>query len=80
MQPLISIVIPSYNHARYITKAIDSILSQTFLNWEVIVVDNYSTDETDSVLENYKDNRIRCFKMEAWDFPATLQLKIYNTM
>lgn len=63
MQPLISIVIPSYNHARYITKAIDSILSQTFLNWEVIVVDNYSTDETDSVLENYEDNRIRCFKI-----------------
>ena len=63
MQPFISIVIPSYNHARYITKAIDSIINQTFLNWEVIVVDNYSTDETDSVLESYKDNRIRYFKI-----------------
>ena len=64
MNPLISIVIPSYNHARFIKNAIDSILNQTFLNWEVLVVDNYSSDETDIVLEKYIDNRIRCFKIK----------------
>lgn len=63
MEPLISIVIPSYNHARYLTKALDSIISQTFQNWEVIVVDNYSTDETDIVMEDYRDDRIRYYKI-----------------
>lgn len=63
MDPLISIVIPSYNHARYIGKALDSIISQTFSGWEVIVVDNHSTDDTDSVLASYKDERIRHCKI-----------------
>jgi glycosyltransferase involved in cell wall biosynthesis len=47
----ISVVIPSYNHALYITEAIDSVLGQTFGNWELIVIDDGSTDGTRALLD-----------------------------
>jgi glycosyltransferase involved in cell wall biosynthesis len=56
-----SIVVPTYNRARLITKAIDSVLSQTFTNWELVIVDDGSTDNTKEVVEQYssKDKRIK---------------------
>ncbi len=56
--PLISIVIPTYNRADLIGKAIQSILDQTYKNWELIVVDNYSDDNTREVIDSFKDDRI----------------------
>lgn len=47
----ISVVIPSYNHARYIKEAIDSVLGQTFRKWELIVIDDGSTDGTRALLD-----------------------------
>lgn len=63
LPPNVSIVVPSYNHGRYIGKMIDSVLSQTYTNWELIIVDNHSTDNTDSVILNYSDERIRVVKI-----------------
>ena len=60
---MFSIVIPSYNHAKYIDKCIKSILNQDFKYWEIILVDNNSTDNTDEVLKKYTDNRIKIFKI-----------------
>jgi glycosyltransferase involved in cell wall biosynthesis len=59
--PLISVIIPSYNYARYLGQAIDSALAQTYSNVEVVVVDNSSSDNTLEVLESY-GNRIRWFQ------------------
>ena len=56
--PLISIVIPTYNRADLIPKAIQSVLDQTYQNWELIIVDNYSDDGTKEVIESFKDSRI----------------------
>lgn len=64
MRPLISIIIPSYNHAKFISKAIDSVITQTYQNFEIIIADNYSEDGTDSVLAKYKDHRIRILKLK----------------
>ena len=56
-EPLVSICIPTYNRANIIKKAIDSALSQTYKNIEVIVVDNASTDNTDEIVASYSDPR-----------------------
>jgi glycosyltransferase involved in cell wall biosynthesis len=58
--PLISIVLPTYNGARYLREAIDSCLHQTYPNWELILVDDTSTDDTPSIIAEYaaRDGRI----------------------
>lgn len=65
MKPLISIIIPTYNRAHLIGETLDSILSQTYANWECIIVDDGSTDNTSAVLEGYlKDKRFNFFNRE----------------
>lgn len=55
--PLISIIIPTFNRCELLQKAIDSILAQTCRKWELIIIDDGSTDNTSVLLESYKDNR-----------------------
>jgi len=61
VQPLVSIIIPTYNRAHLIGETLDSVLAQTYQNWECIVVDDGSTDDTLELLQKYneRDNRIR---------------------
>ena len=63
LTPLVSIIIPTYNHARFISKSLKSVINQTFENWEAIVVDNHSTDDTDKILNQYIDSRIKYLKI-----------------
>ena len=56
--PLISIVIPTFNRADLIPKAIQSVLDQTYQNWELIIVDNFSDDGTKEVVDSFRDSRI----------------------
>lgn len=58
LSPLVSIVIPTYNRADLISKAIQSVIDQSYKNWELIVVDNYSDDNTKEVIEAFNDDRI----------------------
>lgn len=53
-----SIIIPTYNRATFLPKAIESVLSQTFADWELIIVDDGSTDNTKEVVSQYSDSRI----------------------
>ncbi len=53
--PFFSVVIPTYNRAHCVTRAVDSVLAQTFTNFECIVVDDGSTDETQQLLSPYKN-------------------------
>lgn len=64
MRPLVSIIMPTYNAEPYITEAVDSVLAQTYTNWELLLVNDGSTDGTAALIERFTDPRIRKFAKE----------------
>ncbi len=56
---LITIIMPTYNQAIFLAEAVQSVIEQAYLEWELIVVDNYSSDHTNEVILSFKDSRIR---------------------
>lgn len=58
-QTLVTVVIPTYNHAEFLKRALDSVVAQTYKDWEAIVVNNFSTDNTIVIVESFNDERIR---------------------
>ena len=65
MRKLVSIIMPSYNTGGFIADSIESVLAQTYTNWELIIVDDCSTDDTDAVIAHYCDSRIKYLKNES---------------
>jgi glycosyltransferase involved in cell wall biosynthesis len=67
-QPLVSVVTPVYNEAGHLAEAIESVLAQTYQNWDYTIVDNHSTDRTPEVAASYarKDPRIRVVKTDTF--------------
>jgi glycosyltransferase involved in cell wall biosynthesis len=57
-QPLVSVVIPSYNHANFIGKAVQSVLDQTYNKYEIIVIDNHSNDGTHEIVASFEKKAI----------------------
>ncbi len=64
MNDLVSIITPSYNCAKYIGETIQSVLNQTYTNWEMLIVDDCSTDNTEEVVKSFGDHRIRYLRNE----------------
>lgn len=62
MSDLVSIITPAYNTAEFIKETIESVLNQTYKNWELIIVDDCSTDGTDEIVKQIKDDRIKYLK------------------
>ena len=64
--PLVSVLMPNYNCEKYISEAIESILKQTYKNFEFIIIDDFSTDNSWKIIKKYskKDKRIKCFRNE----------------
>jgi|TARA_Y100000310_G_scaffold65022_1_gene60558 glycosyltransferase involved in cell wall biosynthesis len=60
--PLISIIINCFNGDRFLQKALDSVISQTYKNWEIIFWDNQSTDKSAEIFNSYKDVRFKYYK------------------
>ena len=61
MEDLVSVVIPSYNHEKYIKECVLSVLNQTYKNLEVFVMDDNSTDDSAKILKRIKDSRLKVF-------------------
>ena len=62
MSELVSIIMPSYNTAKYISNSVKSIQAQTYSNWELIIVDDCSTDNSIEVIKSFNDPRIKLYK------------------
>jgi glycosyltransferase involved in cell wall biosynthesis len=60
--PLVSVIMPVYNGGSILRNAIESIVNQTYKEWEFIIIDDGSTDNTEEIIKEYKDNRIRYVK------------------
>lgn len=74
--PLVTVISPTYNHRDYIAKCIQGLLSQTYSNWEQIVIDDGSTDSTANIVSEFRDPRIR-FERQANQGPFELAMT-YN--
>lgn len=61
---MISIVIPSYNHEKYLQRCIDSVLMQTYEDWELIIIDDGSKDSSNEIIASYLDKRIKHIMQE----------------
>lgn len=61
--PEISVLMPVYNGEKYVKETIDSVLNQTFDDFEFIIVNDGSTDNTRNIIESYKDNRIELYNL-----------------
>lgn len=62
--PLVSIITPTYNSSLTIKRCIDSVINQTYLNWEMIITDDDSTDDTTNQIKSYRDRRIKLYKLK----------------
>lgn len=73
-EPLVSVVLPVYNGEKYLAEAIDSILTQTFTNFELIMIDDGSTDGSEQILREYesRDSRVRVIVRENRGLATTL--------
>lgn len=69
-RPLVSIIMPTHNAGRYIGQAIESVLAQTYTHWELLIIDDASSDNTELIVRAYPDPRIRYKKVERIGHPA----------
>ncbi|MDP3651352.1 MAG: glycosyltransferase [Rhodoferax sp.] len=61
--PIFSVIIPTYNHGHFIGRSLQSLLDQTLVSWEAIIIDNHSQDNTDEVIAKFADPRITLLKI-----------------
>ncbi len=60
--PAVTVIMPVFNGARFLSEAIDSVLAQTWKDWELVIIDDGSTDSTPSIIAGYTDSRIRSYR------------------
>ena len=76
MNSLISVVIPTFNREKVLKRAIDSVVSQTYGKWELIIVDNSSVDDTENLVDGYNNPKI---KITTVDYDGFLGLLSKNS-
>ena len=59
MTPKVSIILANYNEEKYIAEAIESVINQTYTNWELIIIDDASTDRSQDIINSYKPDFVK---------------------
>ena len=59
--PTVSVIIPTYNHAKYLSGALQSVINQSFTNWEAVIINNYSDDDTVEIVTKFNEPRFTLF-------------------
>lgn len=77
--PLLSVVMPVFNQEKYVASAIQSILNQTFTDFEFLIVDDGSTDKTVKIIQGFNDNRICLIQSEHKGFLSALELGVNSS-
>jgi glycosyltransferase involved in cell wall biosynthesis len=72
-EPLVSVILPTFNREAYLREAVQSVLNQTYSNWELIVIDDGSTDGSRAYLRTVTDHRVRVIKRKHCGNPARLR-------
>jgi glycosyltransferase involved in cell wall biosynthesis len=78
--PFVTIITPTYNHENFISTCIESVLSQTYQNWEQIIIDDGSTDNTRDIISQYSDERIKYLRQEnvgIWRLHETYNIALH---
>ena len=78
--PYFSVIIPTYNRATFISKTIESVLNQTFDDFELLIIDDGSTDNTREIINEYKDSRIRYIYQDNKERGSARNNGIHNSM
>ena len=78
MSPVLSVVMPTYNHAHFLERALQSVINQSFTDWEIIIVDNHSQDNTDEIIDKFRDPRVKFFKINNYGIIAASRNKGIN--
>ena len=80
LQDLISVIVPVYNTEKYLDRCIQSVLAQTYTNWELLLIDDGSTDSSGTICDQYaaEDNRIRVFHKENGGVSSARNLGLDN--
>ena len=77
--PFVSVIIPTYNRAQLLVKALQSVFNQTYQRFEILVVDDNSSDNTSEIINNFNDNRIKYFRLsENQGAPAARNIGLKN--
>jgi glycosyltransferase involved in cell wall biosynthesis len=76
--PKITVLVPAYNAEKYIGKAIDSVLAQTFTDFELLLINDGSTDATEAIIRSYTDERIRLINQTNQGIAAALNMGMLN--
>lgn len=63
-QPIVSIILPAYNASRFLQEAISSVINQSYQNWQLIIINDGSTDQTEEIVLLNRDSRIQYFKQQ----------------
>lgn len=64
MKPTVSVIVPAYNYGKFLKQCIESVLAQTFQDFEVLVIDDMSTDDTPRIIQQFKDPRVFYYRNE----------------